>query len=68
MWLIRMTAQLIATQRLKGATQKLVELTVENCHGSLEAEVGGEVTAFKIHGEWWLSRRVASSNNIQGDA
>jgi hypothetical protein len=48
------TIRLVVTRHLKGESPKLLALEIENCHGSLDAEVGGSVTAYKIHGEWWL--------------
>jgi hypothetical protein len=48
------TIRLVVIQRLKGDPPKLIEITIDHCQGSLSAEFGGLVAAYRIDGQWRL--------------
>ena len=50
------TIRLVLTRRIKGKPSRVVELEISQCNGSLDADVGASVTAYNIHGQWWLRK------------
>lgn len=48
------TVRLVVTRMLKGEAPKVLELVIAHCQGANMAELGSEVTAYRIGEHWRL--------------